>query len=319
VSELGEITQLLRLAHAGDKSAESKLLELLYSDLRRLAAAYLGRERRDHTLQPTALLHEAYLRLASQGPKDWKSRSHFLAAAAQAMRHVLVDWARARSAKKRGGRLHRIDLESAQAVTECWPEQLLDLDAALRQLSQQHAQNVAAFESLVTQMAASCKRSPDCVRSWMVGRNTDGLPLMPTSSSKNDFVYDSDPNFQICPAAAHIRKANPRNEDAKGVHILRRGVPYGEGDGPKGLLFQAFASTLENTFEKIMNVWLLNDQFPPVATGPGMDPIIGSRTASPLPSGVAVGSSPSIQSLVTVRAGEYFYFPSIPSFQRLDA
>ena len=139
MSELGEITQLLRLAQAGDKSAESKLLELLYSDLRRLAAAYLGRERRDHTLQPTALLHEAYLRLASQGPKDWKSRSHFLAAAAQAMRHVLVDWARARSAKKRGGRLHRIDLESAQAVTECWPEQLLDLDAALRQLSQQYA------------------------------------------------------------------------------------------------------------------------------------------------------------------------------------
>ena len=144
--EFGEITELLRLARAGDKSAESKLFELLYSDLRRVAVAYLGRERRDHTLQPTALLHEAYLRLAGQGAKDWKNRSHFVAVAAQAMRYVLVDWARAKSARKRGGRMHRIDLDSAQAFTEAWPEQLLDLDTALHQLSQQHERYARVVE-----------------------------------------------------------------------------------------------------------------------------------------------------------------------------
>src|SRR5881227_1933084 len=130
--ESGEITQLLRLVQSGDKSAESQLLELLYSDLRRLAARYLGRERRDHTLQPTALLNEAYMRLVSQGHRDWQSRSHFVAAAAQAMRYVLVDWARARSAKKRGGRLQRVTLDSGAAFIESWPEQLVDLDTALR-------------------------------------------------------------------------------------------------------------------------------------------------------------------------------------------
>jgi hypothetical protein len=116
MSELGEITRLLHLAQTGDKLAESKLLDLSYSDLRRLAAAYLARERRDHTLQPTALLHEAYLRLTSQGPKDWKSRSHFVAAAAQAMHYVLVDWAGARSAKKRGGRMQRVNLDKEDDV-----------------------------------------------------------------------------------------------------------------------------------------------------------------------------------------------------------
>src|SRR5215831_9397055 len=84
MSERGEITQLLNLSRAGDKAAESRLMELLYSELRRLAAAYMRRERKDHSLQPTALLNEAYLRLSGNNAKEWKSRAHFVAIAAQA-------------------------------------------------------------------------------------------------------------------------------------------------------------------------------------------------------------------------------------------
>lgn len=146
VPELGEITQLLRLARAGDKPAESKLFELLYSDLRRLAAAYLGRERRDHTLQPTALLNEAYVRLAGQGPKNWQNRSHFLAVAAQAMRFVLVDWARAKTARKRGGRMHKVELNSLHSFTEGSPEQLLDVDNAIKQLAQHNERYARVVE-----------------------------------------------------------------------------------------------------------------------------------------------------------------------------
>jgi RNA polymerase sigma factor (TIGR02999 family) len=190
MSELGEITQLLRLTQAGDKSAESKLIELLYGDLRRLAAAYLSRERRDHTLQPTALLHEAYLRLAGQGTKEWLSRSHFVAAAAQAMRYVLVDWARARSATKRGGRMVRIDLDKAPVFTETWPAQMLDLDAALRQLAQQHERyarvvEMRFFGGLTDQEIAevlgvsdrTVSRDWEFARAWLEGVLNQPAPL----------------------------------------------------------------------------------------------------------------------------------------------
>jgi Dyp-type peroxidase family len=180
-------------------------------------------------------------------------------------------------------------------------------------------QNVDAFQSLTKEMAVRCGKTEDEIRSWMVGRSVDGKPLMPTGVGKNDFVYDSDPKFQVCPAAAHIRKANPRTQDAKGVRIIRRGVPYGNGKGPRGLLFQSFGSTLEQTFEFIMKAWLLDEKFPPTATAPGMDPILGNRDASPLPVGMAAGAVARIQSIARIRAGEYFYFPSIPSFGRLDA
>jgi RNA polymerase sigma factor (TIGR02999 family) len=138
MSENGEITHLLGLAYEGDKKAEARVFELLYNDLRRLAASYVGRERRGHTLQPTALLNEAYLRLVSTGWSDWKSRSQFLAAAAKVMRHVLVDWARARCSKKRGGRWVRIELDRAEVQISASPEQILDLDRALDLLAQQH-------------------------------------------------------------------------------------------------------------------------------------------------------------------------------------
>ena len=106
------VTALLKATREGDPLAEQTLLNLLYQELHRLAKAYMRRERPDHTLQPTALLHEAYLRLAHEDI-DWKSREHFIGIAAHVMRRVLVDHARAHVADRRGGRLKRVDLESA--------------------------------------------------------------------------------------------------------------------------------------------------------------------------------------------------------------
>jgi RNA polymerase sigma-70 factor, ECF subfamily len=99
------ITALLAQAQGGKQEKIDQLMQLLYGELRRLAASYLRRERIGHTLQPTALVNEAYLRLVEQDGTDWKNRSHFLAIAAQAMRRVLVDHARRGHAAKRGGPL----------------------------------------------------------------------------------------------------------------------------------------------------------------------------------------------------------------------
>src|ERR1043166_9031751 len=87
---------------AGNADAMTRLMPIVYRELRRLAAHYMGQERSDHTLQPTALVHEAYLRLVGQADRDWQNRAHFFAVAAQAMRTVLVDHARANLAQKRG-------------------------------------------------------------------------------------------------------------------------------------------------------------------------------------------------------------------------
>ena len=99
----GEVTELLRAAQRGDKQAEARLLPLIYPELRRLARRQMRRERSDHTLQPTALVHEAYLRLTLQHDRTWRCRAHFLAIAAHLMRQVLIDYARARLREKRGG------------------------------------------------------------------------------------------------------------------------------------------------------------------------------------------------------------------------
>src|SRR5439155_16563438 len=98
-----EITQLLSRLSAGDREAENKIVRLLYKDLRRLAQYYLNAERRDHSLQATALVHEAYLRITGNAGIDWKSRNHFFAVAGRAMRRVLVDHARGLKATKRDG------------------------------------------------------------------------------------------------------------------------------------------------------------------------------------------------------------------------
>jgi RNA polymerase sigma-70 factor, ECF subfamily len=131
------VTALLLAYQQGNASARDKLIAVVYDDLRRLAARYLRVERRDHTLQPTALVHELYVRLfTNSGTITWQNRAHFFAVAAHSLRHILVDYARAHQAKKRGGAQVRLSLTAAEGwVKERAPE-LVALDEALSQLSQ---------------------------------------------------------------------------------------------------------------------------------------------------------------------------------------
>ncbi len=133
--EHGEVTQLLVEIRAGNREAEVKLIPLVYAELRRLAAHYLRGERPDHTLQPTALVHEAYLRLTKLREMDWQSRSHFFATAATVMRRILVDHARAQQADKREGFREAISLDEALIVSPARSSQLIALDDALDRLA----------------------------------------------------------------------------------------------------------------------------------------------------------------------------------------
>lgn len=146
-NKLAPVTELLRLVSQGDDEAREALLNVIYGELRKLAAACMRKERGDHTLQPTALVNEAYIKLMDQTSRPWHSRGHFLAAAAQVMRRVLVDYARAKRAKKRAGEAVRVVLTEDICVTsQAWDEQVLDLDAALLKLAQLDARQAKIIE-----------------------------------------------------------------------------------------------------------------------------------------------------------------------------
>ncbi|MFO0795852.1 MAG: ECF-type sigma factor [Gemmataceae bacterium] len=133
---MADVTHLLDAAAAGDRRAAADLLPLVYDELRKLAAARMAAESPDHTLQPTALVHEAYLRLV--GPAEarrWDSRGHFFAAAAEAMRRILVEAARRKGAGKHGGDRRRVELTDVPAEPEVDGERLIALDAALTRLA----------------------------------------------------------------------------------------------------------------------------------------------------------------------------------------
>jgi RNA polymerase sigma factor (TIGR02999 family) len=128
---MNAVTQILQSLSEGDPHAASQLLPLVYGELRQLAAQKLAHEPPGQTLQPTALVHEAYLRLVGEGAGwSWDSRGHFFAAAAEAMRRILVEAARRKLAVKRGSGARRVPLEEFHRVAEC-PEDLLDLDDSL--------------------------------------------------------------------------------------------------------------------------------------------------------------------------------------------
>jgi RNA polymerase sigma factor (TIGR02999 family) len=129
------VTRLLDQASGGDQAAAACLLPMIYDELRALAGSFLRAERPDHTLEPTALVHEAYLRLVGQAQVIWESRAHFMAVAASAMRRILADHARRRRAAKRGGRWHKITLDEAVAPDAGRALDLLDLDEALNKLA----------------------------------------------------------------------------------------------------------------------------------------------------------------------------------------
>ena len=130
-----EITKLLAAMHQGDPQAEAGLVALVYDDFHAIARRYMTRERPGHTLQPTALVNEAYMRLLGDHPADWQCRSHFFAAASIVMRRILVDHAKSRGAAKRSGGRQRVDLDDFMAAANPRIEQLLILDQALDELA----------------------------------------------------------------------------------------------------------------------------------------------------------------------------------------
>lgn len=134
-SETKEITQLLAHWGAGDETALEQLMPIVYQELRKIADGYLRRERADHTLQPTALIHEAYLRLIDQSLPQWQNRAHFFGVAAQLMRQILVEHARAQMAQKRGGELQPVKLEEALTYAPERAAELVKLDDALKALA----------------------------------------------------------------------------------------------------------------------------------------------------------------------------------------
>lgn len=129
------VTQLLLEWSSGDRDAPARLIPLVYDELRKLAGRYLSRERSDHTLQATALVNEAYLRLVDQTQVSWQNRAHFYGVAANAMRHILVDHARARAADKRGGGAVKLNLEDTNVAIEERAAEIVALDDALKALA----------------------------------------------------------------------------------------------------------------------------------------------------------------------------------------
>lgn len=131
----GEVTHLLAAVAQGDRQALDEMLPLVYGELRRLADGYLREERPDHTLQPTALVHEAYLRLVNQRTVDWRNRAHFIGVAAQLMRRILVKHAEAKRAGKRGAGAERITLDRAVGAFAEQDLDVLAVDLALARLT----------------------------------------------------------------------------------------------------------------------------------------------------------------------------------------
>jgi RNA polymerase sigma factor (TIGR02999 family) len=129
------VTELLAQWSHGDNAALTQLSPLVYEELRRLAHHHMGGQRSDHTLQTTALVNEAYLRLADQTNPSWQNRAHFFAVAARAMRQILVSYARSQRAQKRGGGALKIELDEAALVSSQESKQIVELHEALEQLS----------------------------------------------------------------------------------------------------------------------------------------------------------------------------------------
>ena len=138
---MNDVSQILSAIEQGEPKAAEQLLPLVYDELRKLAAQKMGRETPGHTLEATALVHEAYLRLVdSDTVQRWDSRGHFFAAAAEAMRRILIDSARQKQSLKRGGDRERIDLDQIDVPAPHQPEQMLALDDALTKLAKTDAQ-----------------------------------------------------------------------------------------------------------------------------------------------------------------------------------
>jgi RNA polymerase sigma-70 factor (ECF subfamily) len=167
----GEITRLLCEIRNGNRNAESELVAALYPDLHRIAAHLMKRERTDHTLQTTALLNQAYLRLMEGNPGEFKDRAQFLGFAAHIMRNILIDHARARSARRRGGsNMRRVPIEDIDVFSEENFEEVLIVNDALSLLSKEDSRAARALEShifgglSIEEIAAYIGTSPRTVK-----------------------------------------------------------------------------------------------------------------------------------------------------------
>ena len=177
------ITRLLRAWTGGDAEAGDRLMPLVYDELRRLARLRLRAERREHTLEPTALAHEAYMRLIDQREASWQNRAQFFGVAAVMMRRVLVDYARAHRAGKRGGSFLRVPLDERVAAAASREVDLLDLEQALEELAANDPRQVRVVElrffgglsidetaSLLGVSTATVERDWDMARGWLYRR-----------------------------------------------------------------------------------------------------------------------------------------------------
>lgn len=172
-----QITQLLVACSKGDQAAFDELMPLVYGELRRMARRYTAGQRVGHTLQTTALIHEAYMKLVGQKEKRWQNRAHFFGVAAQAMRHIMVDYARARHAGKRGGEARTVSFDEAAMVTENRAAEMVALDDALKRLAelaprQSRVVELRYFGGLnVEETAEVLKVSPETVtRDWRMAK-----------------------------------------------------------------------------------------------------------------------------------------------------
>jgi RNA polymerase sigma factor (TIGR02999 family) len=173
----GEVTRLLAELRSGNPEARDKLIPLVYEQLHRLAARYMRRERPDNTLQPTALVNEAYLRLVSQKVASWKDRAHFFGIAARLMRQILVDHARARREEKHGGKVQKLPLDQVLEFSPARSRELIELDDALKSLERIDPQQARVVELrffvglTVEETAEVLGISPRTVkRDWAVAR-----------------------------------------------------------------------------------------------------------------------------------------------------
>jgi RNA polymerase sigma-70 factor, ECF subfamily len=184
-----DVTVLLSELTRGNQEAAEKLVPLVYDELKRLARSYMRRERPDHTLQATALVHEAYLKLVRQQAVNWQSRSHFFGIAAQLMRRILIDHARGHLREKRGGAKEVLPLNEALVFSPEHSEELVKLDEALERLTQFDARQgriveLRFFGGLTVEETAeflgispkTVKRDWSVAKAWLHGelRQTDG-------------------------------------------------------------------------------------------------------------------------------------------------
>ena len=172
-----DVTQLLAAWRDGDQQALDRLMPLVYNELRHLAHRYMKRQKDGQTLQTTAVVHEAYLRLAGRDEVHWQNRAHFFAVCAQVMRNLLVDRARARSAEKRGGRNNQVALDEGDLVAPAQMDEVLELNEALDKLTQIDPRKSKIIEMRyfggmsVEETAAVLELSPITIkREWLKAR-----------------------------------------------------------------------------------------------------------------------------------------------------